>query len=85
MKEQCCFETAFKNAEPQEDDFCGCHEDYDFDWNENESVDTIPLDSEAEFPQHTDCGCLEQAAPEGSFVQTDVDILNDASYDIVDI
>ncbi len=78
MKEQCCFETGFKNAEPQEDVFCGCHEDYDFEWNETENIQEVPT---KEVNQNEHCNCAKESQTD---TQTQSDKQGD-EYEIVDI
>ena len=80
MKEQCCFETSFKNAEPQEDTFCGCHEDYDFDWDKAEHVEDTQTELE-EVSQDDCCDCEKESLMD---TQTKLNEKND-EYDIVDI
>lgn len=76
-----CFGPSFINAEPQPDTFCGCHEDYPMDW-QDETDDCGDCSQQEDCPCNPPCSCKQQKPV---VTQTQTTEPAELEYEIVEI
>ncbi len=78
-----CFGPSFINAEPQPDTFCGCHEDYPMDW-QDETDGCGDCSQQEDCPCNPSCSCRQQK-PKPVVTQTQTTEPTELEYEIVEI